>query len=414
MKNVLSWSLVFLSLPFCLSSQPLDSKIIKIKEKIYQSQLEQRQLESDLEELKLKRIIRDLKAVGLPSDQYIEHSAIILEYAEAHEQARWVGHIIIPDMINGTAYRSNDFRPDPKVKTGTAVEEDYFLKMTAADGSVEYDGFGYDRGHLAPSADFRWSEKALSESYYYSNMSPQLAEFNREGWAELEGSLRAYINRNSSTQLYIFTGGILKNGLPTISRSINKPSIPEHFFKVALDLKNRQAIGFILPNTEITYPLKSYAVPIDEVEQITGLDFFSLLEDELENRIEAGIDIRAWFPEENSGDVRPIYAPSLPRGHFNSMQARQHVGSRKEINVCGTVVSTRYSRSGNLWLNIDKKFPNQIFSVYIPKEKLLNFSYLPDKKLANQKVCFTGKVIDMNGTPTMKLLKEEAVKLYKE
>src|SRR5690606_2430798 len=101
-------------------------------------------------------------------------------------QARWVAHIILPDIIDGQVTRSNDFRVDPMVRSGTAVEADYFLQSQKPDGTIEYDGFGYDRGHLAPSADFRWSESALSESYYYSNMSPQLAEFNRNGWAELE------------------------------------------------------------------------------------------------------------------------------------------------------------------------------------------------------------------------------------
>jgi len=405
---------VLLCLPILIFTQEIDQKIKKVNNQIKKNQQEQQELQETLENLKLNKIIQDLKAVGLPSDNYIEHSAMALEYAEKHEQAKWVAHIILPDIIEGTQFRSNDFRPDPKIKTGTAVEKDYFLKYEGTDGKTEYDGFGYDRGHLAPSADFRWSAKALSESYFYSNMSPQLPEFNREGWADLESTLRGYIFKHPETQLYVVTGGVLKDNLAVIERSINKPSIPEQYFKVALDLKNKRAIGFIMPNKEIEYPLISYAVPVDEVENLTGLDFFSDLNESLESRLESSIDQRIWFPEENSGDVKPIYAPSLPKGHFNTVQARRHMGSNKEVTVCGTVVSTRYSRSGNLWLNIDTQFPNQIFSVYISKKDLVNFDYQPDKMLENQKVCFEGKIQEINSTPTMKLQKEEKVRRYQE
>ena len=169
-------------------------------------------LDAEIIDWKEKQIIENLKEIGLPSSNYIQHQAMILEYSEEHEQARWVAHMIVPDIKNGLAYRSNDFRVDPKVKAGTAVQQDYFLTDTLVNGEVEYDGYGYDRGHLAPSADFRWSEEALSESYYYSNISPQLPEFNREKWAELENHLRRYVIVNE-VPLYIVTLPVLKLSL---------------------------------------------------------------------------------------------------------------------------------------------------------------------------------------------------------
>ena len=113
----------------------------------------------------------------------IRHKAFSLAYGEEVEQAIWVMHIISSEIKDGTVGRTNDFRIDTLIQSGSAEEEDYFIKTRNSDGDVEYDGFGYDRGHLAPSADFRWSRSALSESYYYSNMSPQLPGFNREKWA---------------------------------------------------------------------------------------------------------------------------------------------------------------------------------------------------------------------------------------
>lgn len=394
-----------------LIAQQLESRIESVQTEIGQLQEKEKKLGRQLEQLKLSKIQRDLRGIGLPSDDYIMHQAMALSYSEAHEQSAWVAHIILPDIIDGQVSRTNDFREDPMVATGTAVEADYFLKYPQPDGSFQYDGYGYDRGHLAPSADFRWSETALSESYFYSNMSPQPADFNRAGWADLESTLRGYIFRNPETQLYVVTGGILEDNLPVVERSINRLSIPKYFFKVVLDVDKQTGIGFIMPNQRLDYPLESYAISIDEVEKRTGLDFFNKLPDELEASLESRLDKRSWLPEVNAGDVEPIYPPSLKAGHFNSVQAKLYMGSGETINVCGRVVSTRYSRSGNLWLNIDKQFPNHIFSVYVRKSDLINFPFKGDTYWLNQQACFTGKVQNMNGVPTMRIEREEEAQL---
>ncbi|MCO6493737.1 MAG: DNA/RNA non-specific endonuclease [Phaeodactylibacter sp.] len=407
MKTILA--LLFLTLSLRPAAQQLDADIDALSQQLAELARQRQQLESRLEGLKLQRIQRDLKAIGLPSEGYILHSAMALEYAEEHEQARWVAHIILPDIVSGSVGRTDDFRPDPLVATGSAVEADYFLKYPKADGTFDYDGFGYDRGHLAPSADFRWSEKALSESYYYSNMSPQIDAFNREGWAELESLIRGYVFRNPGSQLYVVTGPILREGLPAIERGVNKVSIPEHFYKVVLDRQQGRGVGFILPHQAIAAPLETYAVPIDEVERRTGLDFFNLLPDAEQAALESRLDKAAWIPELAGGDVEPLYPPSLPPNHFNTVQAKLYMGKGEAVTVCGTVVGTRRSRSGNAWLNLDKQFPNQIFSVFVRKEDLPNFSYAPDEYLLNKKVCFTGKVENFSGTPTMNVEREEAV-----
>lgn len=401
---------LLLALPCWLLSQNLEQHILNVQSDIKQLESQQKMLEDRLEELKLQKVQRDLRDIGLPSQDYILHTAMALEYDEAHEQAKWVAHIITPDVINGNVSRTNDFRPDPMVKTGTAVEEDYFLKYLQPDSSYKYDGYGYDRGHLAPSADFRWSQKALSESYFYSNMSPQRPEFNRESWADLEVRLRGYVFEHPTAALYVVTGPVLADDLPKVERSVNKVSIPEKYFKVALDLTNKRAIGFIMPNQKCSDPLASYAVPVNEVEALTGLDFYSALPDEVEDELEADLDKKSWLPDIAKGDVDPISAPTLAPNHFNTVQAKRYMGQGQEIQVCGTVVSTRYSRSGNLWLNIDKQFPNQIFSVFIRKKDLPNFSYKANEVLAQQEVCFYGKVEDFNGTPTMNINREEHIK----
>jgi len=209
-------------------------------------------------------------------------------------------------------------------------------------------------------------------------MSPQLGDFNRDGWAELKGLLRGYVDR-SGRQLYVVTGGVLKDGLPVVERGVNKVSIPEQYYKVILDLEAGKAIAFLMPNEKLRYPIEHYAVAIDEVEALTGLDFFNLVAGQ--EQLEAEADTKYWIPAVAAGDVDPIYAPSLPRGHFNTVQAKLYTGQGKKITVAGKVVSSRYSQAGNLWFNLDKQYPNQIFLVMIRKKNLKNFAGDPKAEI---------------------------------
>ncbi len=404
-------SLLFFFFTLSISAQNIDANISQKLDSIDFLNMQISDLADEVEKLKLKRIIRDLKSVGLPSEDYVEHSAMILSYNEKHEQANWVAHIIIPDVITGVVFRSNDFRIDPLISTGTAVQEDYFLTDTLANGKVNYDGYGYDRGHLAPSADFRWSKKALSESYFYSNMSPQLPELNREIWADLENTLRGYLYRNPDSELYIITGPILKNDLPTLERSVNKLSIPGSYYKVILDKKNMKGIGFIIPNSKDYKSLEIYARSIDFVEEETGFDFFKNITLEKQKEVEQNVDLENWLPEIKAGDILPLI--DLPKNAINTITVSDYLKSDTKIKVCGTVVSNRYSKKGHLWMNIDKQFPNQVFSVFVRKKDLINFPYDLKKTLINKEVCFSGKIESFSETPTMNISKESKIEILK-
>lgn len=370
-----------------------------------------------LETLKLDWIQDEIKRVGVPkapvSEQIIAHSAFSLSYNEDHEQANWVMHIITPDIVEGNASRSNDFRIDPLISTGSSVEADYFLKKQKADNSYEYDGFGYDRGHLAPSADFRWSEKALSESYFYSNMSPQIGDFNRLKWAELEGWMREYVTTHS-TRLIIVTAPILTDNLGKIERGVNKVSIPTYFVKVALDLENKRGVGFVLPHQKIENPLESYIVSIDSVEKLLGYDLFSNLDDKLENAIEAQNDYSSWLPEDQGNDVRAIAVNELPKDAVNTTRVNGIMNDNRKHTVCGKVVSTKKHKKGHVFIDLDKKFPNQVFSVSIFESSIKNFDYEPEVYLLDQEVCFTGNVGEYNDTPNMIIENSKQVRLLGE
>ncbi|MDA9773657.1 DNA/RNA non-specific endonuclease [Saprospiraceae bacterium] len=355
-----------------------------------------------LEDAKLNKSIADLKLIGLPTSDYVEHAAMILSYSEEHEQAKWVMHVISPDIIDGIVFRTNDFRADPLISSGTAVQEDYFLTDTLSTGKVNYDGFGYDRGHLAPSADFRWSKKALSESYFYSNMSPQVADFNRKEWADLEDHLRKYVIANK-TPLYVVTAPLLMDDLPKISRSINGVSIPKTYAKFVYDPMNKRSIAFIMENKKGNGLLEQRATTIDKAEALLNIDVFSTID-----AYEDEIQLIDWFENLQSGDKEPLAQEKLPKRHFNTVVGGKRVN--KNSIVCGNVVSSRISRSGHLWLNIDKKFPNQIFSIFIRKEDLVNFPFDPAKEFANKVYCFEGKVESLNDVATINIKRAKQAK----
>ncbi len=408
---------LFLLLPFFTHAQNVSQQISNAETEVNLLNKKKDSLLLKIEDLKFQKIHEDIDKLGLPKlnagEEVVYHLAYALVYAEPYEQPKWVAHIILPDVVHGNEGRSNDFRPDEKIKTGSAVEADYFLRIYQPDSTFKYDAFGYDRGHMAPSADFRYSKRALSESFLYSNMSPQVAQLNRGRWAELEDVVRQYVIRNN-VQVYVVTGPVLKPGLKKIERGVNKVSIPEQYFKVVLDPVNQRAIGFMMPNKECEYPVMNYACTIDSVEAITGIDFFPALPDDQENKLESSFDINKWVGERELGDVLPLRADSLPRNTFNTVQAKLYMGKNENIRVCGTVVSTKLSSKGNIFINLDKKFPNQIFSISIFKDYTSNFSYQPEKYLAGKTICVTGKITNYNGVPSVSITDEKAIEILND
>ena len=213
------------------------------------------------------------------TDVVIKHTGYSLLYSETHEQATWVAYELTNAETNKIAERGNKFITDPKVTTQSANAQDY-------------KGSGYDKGHLAAAADMGWSVTTMAESFYYSNMSPQVPGFNRGIWKKLEERVRVWAIENKA--VYIVTGPVLSVGLKTIGP--NKVSIPNYYYKVILDYTEPdiKGIGFIIPNASSSQPLKSFAVSIDSVEKQTGIDFFPLLPDVQEKQIESTLCVKCW------------------------------------------------------------------------------------------------------------------------
>ncbi len=373
-------------------SQSTSEKIYNLEQDISNFQDSVVALNSQVDSLKLLEIAAGLQKMGWPgtTGQIVQHSAMALSYHEKYEMASWVAHVISREVAYGNTSRTNDFRQDPLVITGTAVEADYFVTSLDENKKTVYDGFGYDRGHLAPSADFRWSPIALSESYYYSNMSPQVAEFNREAWANLEAGIRQYAIQND-VNLFVVTGPVLTEDLPRIEKGINKVVIPKYFYKVVLDTANLKAIGFLMPNEACSKPLEFYSKSIDEIEELTGLDFFPNFNPVEIDSLESGVKTTGWVGE-LEGDYAALNPTVLRKHQINTIQAYDYVGKNKNVEVCGTVSGTHKSKKGNVFINLDKQFPNAVFTLTIWSREAENFSYPPEVDLKSKRVCAYGKV----------------------
>jgi endonuclease G len=208
--------------------------------------------------------------------EIIKHTYYTLSYSEENEQAYWVYYVLTPELINGNQSRTDDFRADPSVSTGSATLADY-------------KGSGYDRGHLCPAGDMTLNKTSMSESFYLSNMSPQLASFNRGIWSTMESQVREWTLKYS--KLYVVTGPIFKDNIGVIGE--DKVTVPGYYYKVLFDGKDKM-IGFILPNAKGTNSIESYVVSVDSIESLTGIDFFPELSDQLENQIEGSINTANW------------------------------------------------------------------------------------------------------------------------
>lgn len=215
----------------------------------------------------------------------IFHTHYALSYSVDHKQAEWVAYELTKDkVLNAVADRDGlSFVVDPKLTAGDPVT------------SSDYTNTGYDRGHLAPAADMAFSQRAMEESFYTTNISPQEPAFNRGIWKSLEEQVRDWAVAYG--RIYVATGPVLtKRAKARFPRSQNYVAVPQEYYKVLLyyDGVEARALAFLLRNEASDAPLLAFATTVDEVELATGIDFFSALPDELETRIEAEADVMQW------------------------------------------------------------------------------------------------------------------------
>jgi len=257
-----------------------DGKPVKTLTQLFQKNISA----SAVDQEQVKTVISiDPEILAIPElndNIYIKHTGFSLLYSEEHEQAAWVAYVLTKKEVSGEIPRSNNFKEDPSIITGSA-------------SLADYKGSGYDRGHLAPAGDLKWSESSMKDSFYMSNMSPQAPGFNRDIWKRLEEWTRDQAEINGG--LIIITGPVLTDG-PYEEIGENGVDIPKKYFKVLLDYTEPEikAIGFIMENKASKEDILDFAVSIDTVEEITGFDLFYMLPDTQEKKLESQFDINLW------------------------------------------------------------------------------------------------------------------------
>ncbi|PQV51266.1 endonuclease G [Jejuia pallidilutea] len=213
------------------------------------------------------------------TNQIIHHNGYSLSYSEPHEQAEWVAYELKKSHLSNTNHKRPYFEIDKAVKTGAASWRNY-------------KNSGYDRGHLCPAADRRYTKAAHDETFLTSNISPQDHQFNAGIWNTLEQKVRYWARKYNG--VFVVTGGVLSGRMKTIGRE--GVSVPNYFYKVLIDSNSGKTkmIAFLMPHKDSSKPLYEFVVSVDEVEALTGIDFFPELADELENKLEASRSYKDW------------------------------------------------------------------------------------------------------------------------
>ena len=213
------------------------------------------------------------------SEQIVPKKAYIVSYNKDTKTPNWVAWHLTADHTDGPVRRMSNFYEEENVPAPRATLEDY-------------KGSGWSRGHMCPAGDNKWDETAMYESFSLVNVCPQNANLNSGLWNSIEIDSRRWANRFGD--VYIVCGPVFMNREhETIGE--NKIFVPEAFFKVVLCLSGSpKALGIIVRNTDGNKKRDLYYNSIDQVERITGIDFFPSLPDDIENQVEAEVNIDNW------------------------------------------------------------------------------------------------------------------------
>ncbi len=210
----------------------------------------------------------------------LERAGYVTSYNKKTKLPNWVAWHLTAENTKGSHSRKGiDFMEDEDVPTPRADDWDYYNS-------------GYDRGHMCPAGDNKWDSEAMRQSFLFTNICPQAPGLNRGDWNEMENACRSWARENGD--IYIVCGPILYKGRhKTIGK--HKVVVPEAFFKVVLCMRGTpKAIGFIYKNEDGNRPKGDYVNSVDEVERITGFDFFQSLPDDVEKAVEATADLDEW------------------------------------------------------------------------------------------------------------------------
>lgn len=209
----------------------------------------------------------------------IRHNHYFLSYSEEHEQAEWAAYYLSTENLSKHDFDRPYFKQDPLVTTESAHWNNY--KET-----------GYDKGHLVPAADMRFSEEAYKDTFLTSNVAPQDKEFNAGIWNRLEQKIRYWAEKYNA--LFVVTGSILHDELKTIGEE--EVAVPDYFYKILVRVQHDSLvmISFLIPNEKSDKALYHFATTIDKIEFITGIPFNEKISGKIEEKIQKELSYKEW------------------------------------------------------------------------------------------------------------------------
>ena len=216
-------------------------------------------------------------------EEIVYHDGFVLSYNCKHLLPNWVSWLLTAERTKGKEKRADNFQPDASIKKGPVAEDN------------DYRRSGFDRGHMCPAADCKHTRTSQNECFLLSNICPQTHSLNAGDWKELEELTRDWALRYDS--IYVVCGPVIEREKVYQTIGENRITVPERFFKVLWrneSGKSAHAIGFVFDNAEQNKPLSTYALTVDEVEKITGINFFSKFPKHVERNAEAMYDIKQW------------------------------------------------------------------------------------------------------------------------
>lgn len=226
----------------------------------------------------------ELPAITSSDSLLIEHTGFTLSYNLDTNCPNWVAWDLTEEEAYATQFkRSNDFRGDAMIPPLYRVE------------GYDYKQTGFDRGHMCPAGDMKWNADAMSDCFLMSNICPQIPVLNQQWWEHLESACRRWASQEGC--VYICCGPIYDK--QSEARYIGDEvtiRVPDAFFKVVVSLRQgkEKGIGFYYKNNDSRQTMESAVLSIDQVEELTGYDFFAALPDEIEKQIEVQKKLSSW------------------------------------------------------------------------------------------------------------------------
>ncbi len=224
---------------------------------------------------------KPLMASPIPGEQILTREGYSVSYNPTTLQPNYVAWLLTPERLTGNNQRSESFFEDKDLSDNERARLD------------DYYNSGFDRGHICPAGDNKWSKRAMTESFYLSNMCPQTHTLNHESWRILEETCREWV-RYGGCNIYIISGPIFSD--KTKRKANRRIPVPTQFFKalLCLDKGEEKGIAFIYDNNTTDQSMEEATVNIDEIERITSFDLFNTVQKNLQDKLERQSNLSVW------------------------------------------------------------------------------------------------------------------------